>query len=118
MYNKTKILMRKEERKMMRKWFIILLLFPLILLSSCFSNPPDVTIQYESPLGTFTYEFTHTIEGGYYQAPGTIDLHFFIGYYNNKMEYLDIIKLCLLDGEVVDGKRCVIPENHWKSYYK
>ena len=73
---------------------------------------------YESLLGTFAHEFTHTIEGGYYHALGTMDLHFFIGYYMNKMEYLDIIKLCLLGGAVIDGKRCVIPENHWESYYK
>ena len=73
---------------------------------------------YEESLGTFAHEFTHTIEGGYYQTLEMMNLHFCIGYYMNKMEYLDIIKLCLLGGAVVDGKRCVIPENHWESYYK
>lgn len=76
------------------------------------------SIWYESPLATFTHEFTHTIEGGYFHALGMMDLHFCLDYYHNKMEYLDIIKLCLLGGAVVDGKRCVIPENHWESYYK
>ena len=73
---------------------------------------------YENLLGTFAHEFTHTVESGYFHAFETVGLHFCMAYYENKMEYLDIIKLCLLGGAVVDGKRCVIPENHWESYYK
>ena len=51
---------------MMRKWLIILLLFPLILLSSRFSNPPEVIIQYESTKGGYVEgELQQKVKWGY-----------------------------------------------------